>query len=384
MLRRRARRDGLRDRLRQPGRGPRRARLRRREPVCSARRRRSSPPRRSSRSTCWSSTWTSPEAPRRRRGARRASASAPRDRGPRRAGTVADPLDEIAEVYEALVTGTRDYLAKNGFRSAVIALSGGIDSSLVATVAVDALGPTPSSASRCPRGTARALAGRRARSSRDRLGIRFVVAPIEPAHVALAGVLDPVLGGEPDGLTDENLQSRIRGVLLMGISNATGAIVLTTGNKSELATGYTTLYGDSVGGLRGHQGRGQDARLRAVPLPQRARRRRGATSRRSPSRSSTSRRPPSCAPTSATTTACPPYDAARPGARGVRRGGPHASTSSSPRASTPRSWSASPRSSTPRSTSGARWRRACASRRSRSARTAACRSRTATGAGAAP
>jgi NAD+ synthase (glutamine-hydrolysing) len=76
-----------------------------------------------------------------------------------------------------------------------------------------------------------------------------VRAPIEPAHAALATVLDPVLGGEPEGLTDENLQSRIRGVLLMAISNATGALVLTTGNKSELATGYTTLYGDSVGGF---------------------------------------------------------------------------------------------------------------------------------------
>jgi NAD+ synthase (glutamine-hydrolysing) len=88
-----------------------------------------------------------------------------------------------------------------------------------------------------------------ARELARRLGIRFEVAPIEPAHAALAHVLDPVLGGMPAGLTDENLQSRIRGVLLMAISNATGAIALTTGNKSELATGYTTLYGDSVGGF---------------------------------------------------------------------------------------------------------------------------------------
>jgi NAD+ synthase (glutamine-hydrolysing) len=88
-----------------------------------------------------------------------------------------------------------------------------------------------------------------ARLLAERLGMRFVVTPIEPAHAALASVLEPVLLGEPTGLTDENLQSRIRGVLLMAISNATGAIALTTGNKSELATGYTTLYGDSVGGF---------------------------------------------------------------------------------------------------------------------------------------
>ena len=146
-------------------------------------------------------------------------------------------------------------------------------------------------------------------------------------------MLDPVLGGEPEGLTDENLQSRIRGVLLMGISNATGAIALTTGNKSELATGYTTLYGDSVGGF---------AVIKDVVKTlvyelcrhrnERARRRRGCP-RRSPSRCSTSRRPPSCAPTSATTTACRPTTSSTRCSRPTwRRTAP--STSSSPRAST--------------------------------------------------
>jgi NAD+ synthase (glutamine-hydrolysing) len=164
-------------------------------------------------------------------------------------GTLAAPLGEIAEVYAALVTGTRDYLVKNGFRSAVIALSGGVDSSVVAAIAVDALGPDAILGVAMPSRYSSSHSLDDARELAGRLGISFAVAPIEPAHVALAHVLDPVIGREPEGLTDENLQSRIRGVLLMGISNATGAIALTTGNKSELATGYTTLYGDSVGGF---------------------------------------------------------------------------------------------------------------------------------------
>jgi len=169
--------------------------------------------------------------------------------GPRRDGTIAPPLAEAERVYLALVTGTHDYLEKNGFDRVVIALSGGIDSSLVATVAVDAMGPDAVLGVAMPSRYSSAHSVSDAEELATRLGIRFVVVPIEPAHAALASVLDPVLGGEPEGLTDENLQSRIRGVVLMGISNATGAIALTTGNKSELATGYTTLYGDSIGGF---------------------------------------------------------------------------------------------------------------------------------------
>jgi len=170
-------------------------------------------------------------------------------RGAPRHGEVAAPLDEVAEVYEALVTGTRDYLAKNGFSTAVVALSGGIDSTLVATVAVDALGPDAVLGVSMPSRYSSAHSRADALELAERLGFRCVTAEIEPAHGALADVLSTVLGTEPKGLTDENLQSRIRGLLLMGISNATGAIVLTTGNKSELATGYFTLYGDSVGGF---------------------------------------------------------------------------------------------------------------------------------------
>jgi NAD+ synthase (glutamine-hydrolysing) len=158
-------------------------------------------------------------------------------------------LADDAEVYAALVLGTRDYLQKNGFTDAVIGLSGGIDSSLVATIAADALGPDRVHGIAMPsryssdgsRGDAEKLA--------ERLGIELHVVPIEGAHVAVTDMLARVLGREPTGLTDENLQSRLRGVLLMGVSNAKGWIVLTTGNKSEMATGYSTLYGDSAGGF---------------------------------------------------------------------------------------------------------------------------------------
>ncbi|HEX4081864.1 MAG TPA: NAD+ synthase, partial [Acidimicrobiales bacterium] len=160
-----------------------------------------------------------------------------------------EPLSDVAEVYEALVLGTRDYLGKNGFRDAIVGLSGGIDSSLVAAVAVDAVGPDHvrglSMPSRYSSEGSRTDADDLAR----RLGIDLRVVPIETAHVALAALLGPVLDGPPAGLTDENLQSRLRGVVLMAVSNARGSIVLTTGNKSEMATGYSTLYGDSAGGF---------------------------------------------------------------------------------------------------------------------------------------
>jgi NAD+ synthase (glutamine-hydrolysing) len=159
------------------------------------------------------------------------------------------PLSDEAEVYAALVLGTRDYLGKNGFTEAVIGLSGGIDSSVVATIAVDALGPSHvhgiSMPSRYSSDGSRHDAGVLATS----LGIDLHVVSIEEAHVAFTSMLASVLGREPSGLTDENLQSRLRGVLLMGVSNAKGWIVLTTGNKSEMATGYSTLYGDSAGGF---------------------------------------------------------------------------------------------------------------------------------------
>lgn len=160
-----------------------------------------------------------------------------------------EPLSDHAEVYAALVLGTRDYLAKNGFREAVIGLSGGIDSSLVATIAVDALGAERVHGISMPSRYSSEGSRRDAAALCERLGIDLKVVSIEEAHVAFASMLAPVLGREPSGLTDENLQSRLRGVLLMAVSNAKGWIVLTTGNKSEMATGYSTLYGDSAGGF---------------------------------------------------------------------------------------------------------------------------------------
>ncbi len=161
----------------------------------------------------------------------------------------ATPLSRTEEIYRALVTGTRDYLAKNRFRDAVIALSGGIDSTLVAVIAVDALGPEHVRGFAMPSRYSSEHSISDAYDLAARLGISIDTLPIEAAHVALSNTLDVALPHEVAGLTDENLQSRIRGVLLMAISNDTGAIVLTTGNKSEMATGYSTLYGDSAGGF---------------------------------------------------------------------------------------------------------------------------------------
>jgi NAD+ synthase (glutamine-hydrolysing) len=164
-------------------------------------------------------------------------------------GPIPAPLEEAAEIYEALVVGTRDYLAKNGFTDAVIGMSGGIDSSLVATIAVDAIGPDHVHGLSMPSRYSSAGSKSDAAEVADRLGLDLHTVPIEAAHVAVTQMLSPLLGGDPTGLTDENLQSRLRGVLLMAVSNARGWIVLTTGNKSEMATGYSTLYGDSAGGF---------------------------------------------------------------------------------------------------------------------------------------
>lgn len=162
---------------------------------------------------------------------------------------IIDPLPEIEEIYDALVMGTRDYLRKNGFKTAILGLSGGVDSSLVATIAVDAVGSSSVRGFTMPSRYSSDHSIGDAEELARRLDIDITTLPIESAHQAFSGTLFDVLLGEPVGLTDENLQSRIRGVLLMAISNATGAIVLTTGNKSEMATGYSTLYGDSAGGF---------------------------------------------------------------------------------------------------------------------------------------
>ena len=160
-----------------------------------------------------------------------------------------EPLGEAHEIYEALVMGTRDYLRKNGFREAIVALSGGVDSSLVAAIAVDAVGARAVRGFSMPSRYSSEGSVDDALELADRLDIEVTTLPIEDEHEVFASSLLGVLAGRPEGLTDENLQSRIRAVLMMAISNATGAIVLTTGNKSEMAVGYSTLYGDSAGGF---------------------------------------------------------------------------------------------------------------------------------------
>ncbi len=169
----------------------------------------------------------------------------------RLAPTIAPALDPVAEVYEALVLGTRDYIRKNGFREIVLGLSGGIDSSLVACIAADAIGADKVHGVLMPSRYSSDGSVTDAHELCAALGADERTIPIEPAHAALLDMLAPAFAGDegPPGLTEENLQSRIRGVLLMALSNAFGWLVLTTGNKSEVAVGYSTLYGDTAGGF---------------------------------------------------------------------------------------------------------------------------------------
>jgi len=162
---------------------------------------------------------------------------------------VAEALAPDAEVYEALVTGTRDYVAKNGFGDVVVGLSGGIDSSIVATIAVDALGADRVHGVAMPSRYSSDHSLDDAAALADNLGIDHRVIAIEHAHAALLEMLAPSFAGAEPDLTEENLQSRVRGLLLMALSNKFGWLVLTTGNKSETAVGYSTLYGDTAGGF---------------------------------------------------------------------------------------------------------------------------------------
>lgn len=174
-------------------------------------------------------------------------------RQPTGAPHVAAPMAELLgpeeEVYRALVLGTRDYVDKNGFSEVVIGLSGGIDSSLVAVVAADALGAERVHGVAMPSRYSSDHSITDAEDLARRLGIELRTIPIEPAHAAFVDMLAPSFAGRPEDLTEENLQSRIRGILLMALSNKMGWLVLTTGNKSEAAVGYSTLYGDTAGGF---------------------------------------------------------------------------------------------------------------------------------------
>jgi NAD+ synthase (glutamine-hydrolysing) len=172
----------------------------------------------------------------------------PRNRPPLAEHPATPPLERLDEIYQALCMGLRDYADKNGFRQALIAISGGIDSALVAAIAVDALGadrvkgvslPTKYS-SEGTRNDAVLLA--------ERLGIEMPMLPIQGLVDEFLSVLEPQWPGREADVTEENLQSRIRGTLVMALSNKFGTLVVATGNKSEMATGYATLYGDMCGG----------------------------------------------------------------------------------------------------------------------------------------
>ncbi len=168
---------------------------------------------------------------------------------PTPAESTAEDAFEVQATWDALVLGTRDYVRKCGFSKALIGLSGGIDSALVAAIAVEALGAENVMGVGMPSGYSSEGSKDDARDLAERLGIRFELLGIHAGFETLMRTLDPLFAGTPFGLAEENLQSRLRGVLLMALSNKFGALVLTTGNKSEMSVGYCTLYGDMVGAL---------------------------------------------------------------------------------------------------------------------------------------
>ena len=157
--------------------------------------------------------------------------------------------DDLVATWDGLVVGIRDYTHKCGFAQALIGLSGGIDSALVAALAVEALGPANVTGIGMPSQYSSDGSRDDARDLARNLGIAFHLLPIEPNYQAAMRTLEPLFEGTPFGLAEENLQSRLRGLMLMALSNKTGALVLTTGNKSEMSVGYCTLYGDMVGAL---------------------------------------------------------------------------------------------------------------------------------------
>ena len=158
-------------------------------------------------------------------------------------------VEEIEEIYRALVMGTRDYLHKTGFSKAIIGLSGGIDSALTAVVAADALGPENVLGITMPSRYSSPGSVEDSAELARKLGIEYWEVPIEPAHTAFAEMLEERFAGAAPNVAEENVQARIRGNVLMTVSNKFGWIVLTTGNKSEMAMGYATLYGDMAGGF---------------------------------------------------------------------------------------------------------------------------------------
>jgi NAD+ synthetase len=164
-------------------------------------------------------------------------------------GEIAPALETEAEVYRALTLGVRDYVNKNGFPGVLLGLSGGIDSAITLAVAADALGPERVRAVMMPSQYTADMSREDAKAEADALGVRYTEIAIKPIYDAFMSALAGEFAGLTADTTEENLQSRIRGTLLMALSNKSGAIVLTTGNKSEMGTGYATLYGDMAGGF---------------------------------------------------------------------------------------------------------------------------------------
>jgi NAD+ synthase (glutamine-hydrolysing) len=163
--------------------------------------------------------------------------------------TIAEPLPREEQIYRALVTGTRDYVKKNGFSSVVLGLSGGIDSALTLAIAVDALGAENVEVVAMPSRYTADISNQDAQQQAQTMGVAFQTISIEPAFKAFLGMLEATFAGTSPDITEENIQARCRGVVLMAISNKRSRMLLTTGNKSEMSVGYATLYGDMAGGF---------------------------------------------------------------------------------------------------------------------------------------
>ncbi len=165
------------------------------------------------------------------------------------ADAIAPVYEEVASEYKALVLGIQDYVRKNGFGGAILGLSGGIDYALVLALAVDALGADNVEAVLMPSRYTQDMSNEDAVLETEALGINYHIVPIEPAVNAFAEMLSPIFADSKKDTTEENIQARSRGVLLMALSNKQGKLLLTTGNKSEMSVGYATLYGDMAGGF---------------------------------------------------------------------------------------------------------------------------------------
>jgi len=162
---------------------------------------------------------------------------------------LAEPLSDRASIYQALVLGVRDYIKKNGFNGAVLGLSGGIDSALTLAIAVDAIGADTVEVVLMPSKYTADMSNQDAIQQAQTMGVKHHIIPIEPAVSAFSEMLSKTFTGLENDVTEENIQARSRGVLLMAISNKKRMILLTTGNKSEMSVGYATLYGDMAGGF---------------------------------------------------------------------------------------------------------------------------------------